>query len=899
VGARILKEDDVAIRTRLSSLFRNLLRRRKVDQDLDDEIQSTFDLLVDEQRNAGASPVAARREAALQLGGIEPLKEAIRGARAGSVVDEIARDVRYAARMLVKSPGFLATAVMTLAIGVGLNTTVFGFVYALLKPLPVEDLSSLVTVYMTDERNPGERGVSRQNYVDFAERNDVFDNLTAEGFSSVNLSGSEGEPQRVDASVVAGNYFATMGVKPLLGRSFTPAEDRTEGAELVTVLAHALWQERFSGDPGIVGRTITLNNSAFTVLGVMPPGFRGIEPIAGPDLWVPIMTYPITTTGQTRQGLASRRFDWFALTGRLKPGVTRSQAEANLKTIARQLEQAYPNDNGGRSVGVRRLNVFDPGMQRHLFTSIGMLMTIVGLILFIACTNVANLMLARAAARQKELAIRQALGASRARLLRQLLTEGLLLSIVGGAAGLLVARSAQRILWSYRPPTLGPSDVDLALNLQVLVFTALVSLVTCVLFALVPALRASRPDVVAELKGQTSRVPGSGRRVNFQDALMSSQVALSLVALVVAGLFIRSLQTVERVDPGLDVAALGVMRFDLGAQGYAEPQGREFQRQVLERVSTVGGVDSAALADFVPLSGGAITRTVFIEGEDLTDRRNGRIMPTAIVGAGFFAALGTPVGRGRAFTDEDRATASPVAIVNERLASQLWPGQEALGKRVKLFNTGFYEVVGVVGNMPSYSLGDDLSPILYRPLTQVYQSNLALIVRANDPGAAIGAIRQQIQALDPRLPITGASTLSDVVYGTLWTPRMAAWLLTLLGLVSLMLAAMGIYGVMAYSVSQRTRELGIRVVLGAHPAALVRLVVGQGLRLALMGIVLGLVAALAATRLLAGLLYGSPTDPMTFAVVPAILALAVLAASYLPARRATRIPPTTALRSDA
>jgi predicted permease len=886
----------VALGSRLASLIRNIMSRRQQEQDLDDEVLSTFDLLVDEHRRAGLSATAARREAALQFGGVEQIKEAIRAARTGSALDELLRDTRYAARMLARSPGFLTAAVLTLAIGVGLNTTIFSFVYAVLKPLPLPDLSSLVTVYMTDERNPGERGVSRQNYADFARRNDVLDSLTAEGFAYVNLAGNEGEPRRVGASVVAGNYFSTLGVKAILGRTFVPDEDRVEGARLVTVLGYSLWQERFGGDRGIVGRSIPLNNALFTIVGVMPPGFRGIEPIAGPDLWVPIMTYPVTTTGQTRQGLASRRFDWFGMTGRLKPGITLKQAEADLKTIARQLEQEYPNDNRGRTAGVRPLNVFDPETQHQLFTSVGMLMTVVGLILLIACTNVANLMLARAIGRQKEMAIRQALGASRERLVRQLLTEGLLLAMLGGAVGLLVARVAQRVLWVYRPPTLGADSVDLAMSPQVLVFTALVSVFTCVLFALVPAIRAARPDVVAELKGQTVRVPGVGRRVNLRDALIASQVALSLVALVCAGLFIRSLQTVQQIDPGFDPTRLGVVRFDLGAQGYGEAQGREFQRQAIERAASVGGVESAALGDFVPFSGGAITRTVFIEGEDPGDRRNGRIIPTAIVGPGYFKAMGTHIVSGRVFTDDDRSSSSLAAVVNERLANQLWPGQKALGKRVKLFNTDFHEVVGVVADTRS-SIGSDSPPILFRPLAQVYQSNVALIVRAENAGTVVGTVRKQIQQLDPRLPVTDASTLADALYQALWAPRMAAWLLTLLGLVSLLLAAIGVYGAMAYSVNQRTRELGIRVVLGAQPAALVGLVVGHGLRLALVGIAVGLATALAAARLVATLLYGSAMDPATFVVVPVILSAAVLAASYLPARRATRIPPPTALQS--
>lgn len=513
--------------------------------------------------------------------------------------------------------------------------------------------------------------------------------MTAEGWTYASLAGGASDPERVTAAVVAGNYFSTLGAKPIIGRGFVADEDRTEGARLVAVLSYSLWQTRFGGDPAIVGGTISLNNHAFAVVGVMPAGFRGIESMGGPALWVPIMTYPVSTSGQTLQGLGSRRYDWFRMTGRLKTGVTLQQAEANLKTIARQLEQAYPNDNGGRSAGLRPLGVLNPDQRQTIITSVGLLMTIVGLVLFIACTNVANLMLARAAVRQKEMAIRLAMGASRGRLIRQLLTEGLLLAVVSGLVGLLVARWAQGVLWSYRPYGYDADFVDLRVNPQVLGFTAAVSLLTCVLFSLVPAMRASRPDLVAELKGATSRIGGMGRRLTLRHALIVSQVALSLIALISAGLFVRSLQTVQQIEPGFDVAKIASLHFELGAQGYGEAQGREFQRQAVERAAAIGGVEAAVLGDLVPLYGGGQTRTVFIDSEDLTDRRNGRILPTGIVGAGYFKTVGMPMVRGREFNDDDRAAAPLVAIVNERLASRLWPGQDALRKRVKLFNTDF------------------------------------------------------------------------------------------------------------------------------------------------------------------------------------------------------------------
>jgi predicted permease len=877
-----------------SNLRRHLAWFRPSDQDLAEEVESTFDLIVEEKLRAGMTPAAARRAAAIEFGGVEQVKEQIRVARAGALVDGLVRDLQHAARMLARSPGFTVTAVVTLAIGIAANTTIFSFVYAsLLKPLPLGNLPRLVSVYMTDARNPGERGVSRQNYMDFRDRADALEALTAEGGTLVNLADGTGEPERVWAELVTGNFFTTLGTAPIVGRGFRPDEDRVEGAAFVTVLSYPVWQKRFGGDPGIVGRTISVNRHPFTVVGVMPATFRGTQQMGGPALWMPLMTYPVTTTGQTLQGLASRRYDWLLVTGLLKPHVT---------AIARQLEQAYPNDNAGRSAGVRRLGVMmsdlvnDP-QRRNVMTSVGLLMTTVGLVLFIGCANVANLMLTRATARQREMAIRQALGASRGRLLRQLLTEGVLLAGVSGLVGLLLARWAQALLWSYRPQGMGPNDLDLGVNGPVLAFTTFVSLATCAVFGVIPALRASRPDLVRELKGLTGRMTRASRWFNLRHGFIACQVALSLIALISAGLFVRSFQTLQQMKPGFDVTQLAQIRFDVGSQGYGEPQGREFQRAVVERVASLGGVDSVALADLVPLLGGAVTRTVFIEGEDLKDRRNGRIMPTGIISPGYFKTLGIPVVRGRPFDDRDQATAPLVAMVNERLARQLWPGQEPLGKRVKLFNTEFTSVVGVVADTKYGSLGNEPPPILYRPLAQVYQPGLSLLVRTANPNAILGNVRSQVQALDRKLPL-GVSTLSDEVYGSLWTPRMAAGLLTLLGVVSLLLAVFGIYGVMAYSVGQRTRELGLRVALGADRHDVVRLVVGEGLRTALVGIAAGLTVAFATTRVVAGLLYGSATDPLTFITVPAILTAAVLAASYLPARHASRIEPTIALRAD-
>ena len=811
------------------------------------------------------------------------------------------QDLRYGLRLLLKSPGFTAVSVLTLALGIGANTAIFNIINAiLLRPLPVADPAHLVSVSLMKREGSRLGLFSYPNYTDFRDQNEVLAGLAAHRFAPMSLSRS-GNNERVWGYLVSGNYFDVLGVKAAVGQTFSPAEDQTPGAHPVVVLSYGCWQRRFGADPGIVGQTIILNSHQFTVIGIAPEGFTGTERIFTPEVWAPSMMQAWIDPGAA--GLEQRgSSQWFTV-GRLKPGVSATQARAALNALAAQLGQEYPQTNEGMTVQLTPPGLVIPAARTPVLGVAGMLMVTVGLVLAIACANLAGLLLARATERRHEIAIRLALGASRW-LVRQLLTESVLLAAAGGGLGLLLAFWIVDLVMALRPQLDFAVTVDLRMDWRVLSFTLLLSLLTGVLFGLIPALQTTKTDLVPALKDATSMV--GYRRSRWRNGLLVAQVALSFVLLIAAGLVVRSLQRVQMLGPGFETEHAVVMSVNLSLQGYDEARGQEFYRQLVARTESLPGVRSASITSFLPLSFHYLGIPIHIEGQASA---RGASIPEAMqssVGLNYFATMGLPLIAGRDFTAQDKKDAPAVAIINETFASRFWPGQSAVGKR---FSAGrnegpLIEVIGVAKDGKYFSVSEEPMPFVYRPLLQNYvggaNNDGTLIVRTiGDPSVIIAAVRHEVQQLDANLPVFDVKTLTEHMRLSLFPFRIGAAIVGSLGLLALVLAAIGIYGVMAYLVSQRQREIGIRIALGATVRDVLRLILSQGLKPVFPGLVLGLAGALALSRLLVSLLFGvSATDPLTFILVALLLAGAALLACYIPARRATKVDPIVALRCE-
>jgi putative ABC transport system permease protein len=814
------------------------------------------------------------------------------------------QDLKYAVRLLAKSPAFTTTAVLSLALGIGANTAIFSLVNAaLLRPIPVEDPARLAAVFMTDQRNPGNLPLSHLNYKDLRDQNQVFDGMAAYGFAQVNWI-TENESEQILLQVVSGNYFSVLGARPAMGRGFVADEDQKPTA--VIVLSHGFWERNFGQDRAIVGRTLTLNRTPFTVVGVAPKNFTGTllgGNIAG---WVPMSIHDVVQPNfdwyEQRRGLFLFSF------GRLKPGVSIDQASANLRALFAQLEQSYPVDNKGRGAGAAALLDFRLNPQGQAAAPVvqlsTILMTVVGIVLLVACANIANLLLARATRRRKEIAVRLALGAERLRLVRQLLTESVVLSMIGGALGMLLAYWLLDALRSADLQLPVPVGDDLSIDARVLVFTAILTVGTGILFGFAPAIQASKPDVVPVLKNEM--VPsGVERRGLFglftlRRILVVSQVALSLVSLIAAGLFFRSLSAAQRTETGFVTRGVLVMNFNLGREGYTPERGQLFYQQAAERVAELPGVRHAAIAQNAPLAGG-ILRSVFPEGHDTTT--TGRILVQVnSVGVGYFETIGIPLIRGRDFTRADVAGTPLVVIVNETMAQRFWPGEEAIGKRFKFFgDTDFTTIIGVARNSKYNGIAEDPIPFIYQPMMQNYTPNATLHVRADADAAGLAnPVRRKVQEIDPTLSLFNIQTLEDQVSQSLGPLRINVIVLTAFGTLALLLASIGLYGVASYTVGQRTREIGVRMALGARPASVLRLVLGNGVALIACGVAIGLAVALAVTPFVPPALLPNVgvRDPLTFAGTSALLALVALVANYIPAQRATRIDPLAALRAE-
>src|SRR5262245_32824241 len=877
-------------------IIRRLIHRRRADRELDEEIRAHLEMEVELNVADGMSPEEARLAARRSFGSVALSKEDSRAMWGLGSLEIIWQDLRYGVRMLLKNPGFTTIAVLTLALGIGANTAIFTLLdKVLIRTLPVERPDQLVT--FVEDASGAPAIFSYPLYADLRDRNDVLSGVVA--FEQRPFSMSDGNAtERVIGQIVSGNYFAVLGVRPALGRFFLPEEDRTPNTHPVIVISHGLWRRSFGADPAVIGKTLSLNAYRYTVVGVAPSEFTGTTRGTASDVYVPIMMQ--ARVGARRDGmLNNRNAGWLQLIGRLKPNFTRQQAQASLSTPVDDAARTFSDKNTDNIGDPTKVFLMDGSRGytdrvKDLSLPLKLLMGVVGFVLLIACANVANLLLARASKRRKEIAVRLAIGAGRRRIVRQLLTESAILSTLGGGAGLLVAYWFTGLLLRFQQQTnYVPRALDGGLDERALGFTLGLSLMTGIVFGLAPALVASKPDFGVALKEETPGLGSVARRLSLRNLLVVAQVALSLVVLIGAGLCVKSLRALQAIDPGFEPAKVVTASFDLGQNGYDEARGRQFIAQLSERVAALPGVEAVSFAYIVAFSDIPWVGPLIIEGSRPQPVNTNAISPN------YFRTLGASLAQGREFTAQDTAGAPLVVIVNEAAARRYWPGQEVVGKRI-VRGRQFAEVVGVVRNSKEKGLTADSRPALYLPLLQYYSPELTLHVRTATPSQTLlAAVRREARLLDPTLPVYNLQTLAQQKDGSLYTERLAAALLTLFGLLALSLAAVGIYGVLSYSVTERTREMGIRLALGARPRDLIQLVVGQGLTLTLIGLVIGVGAAFALTRLIARLLYGvSATDPLTFVVIPLLLTVVALLACWIPARRATRVDPLAALRYE-
>ncbi|MGH9868054.1 MAG: ABC transporter permease [Candidatus Polarisedimenticolia bacterium] len=807
------------------------------------------------------------------------------------MIDSFTRDLRYALRGLRKAPVFTLAVVATLALGIGANTAIFSVVHAtLLRDLPFADPDRLVMVWEDASKVGYPRDTpSPANYIDWRDQNGVFESMAAMASVGFNLTGS-GEPERIEGARVSATLFPLLGVQPLLGRVFAPDEDRP-GANQVVVISHGLWQRRFGSDPAIVGSPLALNGASVTVVGVMAPSFR--FPAVEDEIWIP-MAFSADEAGR-------RGSHFLKVVARLKPGVTLAQAQTEMTGIAHRLEELYPQSN--TNVGAVVVPLHEQ-LVGNLRPALLVLMGAVGFVLLIACANVANLLLARTAARQKEISIRVALGAERRQLVRQFLTESLVLAALGGCAGLLLSQWGIGLMKTFLPDALAQVK-DVTLGAAVMVFAMAVSVITGLMFGLAPAVQASRQ--LSDGLKEGTRGSSSGRMARrVRGALVASEIAVSLVLLIGAGLLMNSFVRLRHVDPGFDPGRLLTMRIALSETTYRQAERRSaFYTELLSGLEALPGVESAAVTTNLPLTFTGNSIGISIEGRP--DPPPGReiIVVTRVVSPDYFRTMGIPVTGGRPFTGADRDGSQPVAVISESMARLHWSGEDPVGRRIKsgpsASGNPYWTVVGVVKDVHQFDLGADPRPQIYLPYAQVgFFAPRDLVVRTSgEPLALAASVRRVVQDLDRDQPIAQVRTMEEIVSSSVGTQRFSTLMLGLFALVALALASVGIYGLISYSVSQRTREIGIRMALGAQRRDVLRLVIFEGMTLVLVGAGIGLLGALALTRLMQGLLYGvSAVDPVTFLATFLLLAAVALSACYLPARRAARGDQIAAIRCE-
>ena len=876
--------------SRLSSLLRNLFHKDRVDQDLTEEIQAYVDMLTEEKIRQGLTPQEARRNALIELGGVAQVEESVREIRMGQFIETTWRDVRSGVRALVHSPVFTAVTVLSLALGIGANTAIFSVVNGLLlRPLPYPEPEQLVDVWHTPPQQsfPGLKkfSVSPGNYLDWKAQSTAFEEMAVYSDLGMSLSTSN-DPLSLIGAAVSSDFFSVLRSNATVGRTFTPEEEQA-GRDQVVVIGHGLWQRAFGANPNMIGQTLTLNSRSFTVVGIMPAGFEFPQEA---ELWV-----PLAWDEKERQ---TRSIHDYIVIARLKQNVSLKQAQAEMNTISSRLEQQYPEENKGWGAVVIPLREDLVGDVR---LALLVLFGAVGFVLLIACANVANLMLARGANRQKEIAVRIALGAGRARLIRQLLTESVLLAVIGGLLGLLLAVWGSKTLVRMGSLTnLG----DIGIDSWALGFTLLVSFAAGIIVGIVPALQFTRTSISETLKQGAGRTGASPIKQHTRKALVISEVALSLVLLIGAGLMIRSFWKLQNVDPGFDTRNGLTMSVVLNWIRYSEPHQRlAFFDRAIEQIRTVPGVVSVGATTRIPLAGGGSTQPFTIDGRPAPTISEQPMAQTRYISPDYFQTIGIPLRQGRFFSDYDRDNSVPVIIISEAMARRFWPGESPIGKRLTPSfhrEQGAREIVGVVGDVKTTGLEVDASAMMYLPFKQFPLPFMSFVVRtASNPEGLVQPVSRAIYSIDKEQALTDVETMDQVLTKSLSGRRFNMTLLLTFAGVALVLAAVGVYGVMNYTVTLRKREMGIRMALGAERSDVLRLVLRQGLTLTLIGAGVGLISAYALTRLMASLLYGvTATDYVTFVSVSGVLIAVGLVASYVPARRATKVNPMIALRSE-
>lgn len=821
-------------------------------------------------------------------------------------METLRKDLRYAFRMLLKTPGFTLIAVLALGLGIGANTAIFSVFDGMLwRPLPAKNPERLVVVAAKSNGLDFPVGLSYPDFLDYRELKQAFADVSVMTPSPVNL-GVDGRAERAWTEFVSGNFFSLLEIEPARGRFFAPEEGWVKGKDALMVLSYKFWQSRFGGESSAVGKTVLVNNRTFTIIGVAPKDFHGTYFFIDPDFYLPATTIPLMVNDSTKF-LEDRSASEFRALGRLQPGVTPEQAKAAAAPIDARLAQDYPDSHKGFSLQVYpELKARpEPGLVAEFMPKlVAVFMSLVGLVLLIACANVANLILSRANGRRKEIATRTALGASPWRVTRQLLTESVLLSLAGGAAGIVLARWAAMGLMSVHVPSDVPLRLfDIRMDYRIFAFCFVVALLTGIAAGIIPALRTSRADLADTLKegGRSGSSAGSHNRV--RNVLVVAQVAVSLLLLAGAGFFIRSFENSARTDMGFRVEHTLMVSMDLRLQNYNEQRGQQFYEQLRDRVKSRSGVREAAFTANIPMGYDISSENIFPEGQALSGKSQAEMVFANYVQPEYFRTLGVPVTEGREFTRLDRADSPRVAIVNEAFAKKFWPGQDAIGKTFQTERDGpKIQIVGVTRTGKYLFLYEGPTPFIYLPLAQKYSSRATLLVYSDgDPHRLLEPVREEVRQLDSTLPLYDVSTMDEHVrYGKPLLPaRLGAMLVGAFGLLGLILASVGVYGVISYSVSQRTQELGIRTALGARPLNVISMVLKQGMSLSLTGMGIGLVLAFLMLRALRSVLYGvGATDLPTLAGVSLLLLVVAFVASYIPALRATRVDPVIALRHE-